>query len=182
MRRLLSILLLGGRQLVGPDAQRPGVRPQGLDGHHAGSFSQRMDQAGIPHHQPLDPGVAMEGGHGQQGARLRGRHGHEFFRYDRELADIIFHAEFRFTKIENGKGYNSGVMVRNSADGTIWHQAQAGEESAGWLFGNSPVKGVPTRVNFRSQMKGTPVKPAGEWNVYEMTAQGPKITLWVNAW
>ena len=70
--------------------------------------------------------------------------------------------------------------MRNSADGTIWHQAQAGEQSAGWLFGNSPVKGVPQRVMFRAQMKGRPVKPAGEWNVYEMRAEGPKITLWVN--
>src|SRR5690349_10502112 len=55
-----------------------------------------------------------------------GNGGHEWLRYDRELGDVIFHAEFRFTPIASGTGYNSGVMVRNSLDGQIWHQAQAG--------------------------------------------------------
>ena len=106
--------------------------------------------------------------------------GHEWLRYDKELADLIFHAEYRFTKIEGGKGYNSGVMVRNSADGKIWHQAQAGDASGGYLIGDTLVNGVMQRFNQRPQLKGNAVKPAGEWNVYELRAEGPKITLWVN--
>src|SRR5262249_41524163 len=49
---------------------------------------------------------------------------HEMLLYDREIADGIFHVEWRFKKLEGKKGYNSGVYVRNSADGKIWHQAQ----------------------------------------------------------
>ncbi len=109
-----------------------------------------------------------------------GNRGHEWLRYDKELANIILHVEFRFAKIEGGKGYNSGVMIRNSADGTIWHQAQAGEQESGFLFGGTQFKGAPQRFNLRSKMTAKPVKPAGEWNVYELRAEGPKITLWVN--
>jgi len=106
--------------------------------------------------------------------------GHEWLRYDKELGDAIFHAEFRFAKIEGGRGYNSGVMLRNSADGLIYFQAQAGEEGTGWLFGSSPVDGQAQRFNLRAAMKENRVKPAGEWNVFEMRAQGPKMIVWVN--
>jgi hypothetical protein len=110
-----------------------------------------------------------------------GDRGHEWLRYDKELTDLIFHAEYRFTKIEGGKGYNSGVMVRNSADGVIWHQGQAGDASGGFLIGGTLVKGALQRFNMRSKMPAVnPVKPAGEWNVYELRAEGPKIALWVN--
>jgi hypothetical protein len=109
-----------------------------------------------------------------------GNRGHEWLRYDKELTDSIFHVEFRFRKIENGKGYNSGVMIRNSADGLIWHQAQAGEQGTGWLFGATVIDGKNQRINFRSAMKDDRVKPAGEWNTFELTARGPRITAWVN--
>lgn len=109
-----------------------------------------------------------------------GNRGHEWLRYDKELGDAVFHVEFRFTKIENGKGYNSGVMLRNSADGLVYFQAQAGEEGTGWLFGSSVVDGQAKRFNLRADMKENRVKPAGEWNVFEMRAEGPKMTVWVN--
>ena len=109
-----------------------------------------------------------------------GNRGHEWLRYDKELANAIFHAEYRFTKIEGGKGYNSGVMLRNSADGAVYFQAQAGEEGTGWLFGSSMIGGQPQRFNLRSEMKENRVKPAGEWNVFEVRAEGPKMTVWVN--
>jgi hypothetical protein len=109
-----------------------------------------------------------------------GNRGHEWLRYDKELANAIFHAEYRFTKIEGGKGYNSGVMLRNSADGAVYFQAQAGEEGTGWLFGSSMIGGQPQRFNLRSEMKENRVKPAGEWNVFEVRAEGPKMSVWVN--
>ena len=109
-----------------------------------------------------------------------GNRGHEWLRYDKELANAILHAEYRFTKIEGGKGYNSGVMLRNSADGAVYFQAQAGEEGTGWLFGSSMIGGQPQRFNLRSEMKENRVKPAGEWNVFEVRAEGPKMSVWVN--
>jgi hypothetical protein len=109
-----------------------------------------------------------------------GNRGHEWLRYDKELGDAIFHVEFRFTKIEAGKGYNSGVMLRNSGDGAVWYQAQAGAEGTGWLFGGEVIDGQPKSFNLRSTMKENRVKPAGEWNVFEMRSEGPKMIVWVN--
>lgn len=109
-----------------------------------------------------------------------GDKGHEYLRYDKELANLILHVEWRFVPIAGGKGYNSGVMVRNNADGSIWHQAQVGDASGGFLMGDTLVGGSKQRVNLRAQMKENRVKPAGEWNTYEIRAEGPKMTLWVN--
>jgi len=105
--------------------------------------------------------------------------GHEMFRYGPELADFIVHAEWRFTKLEGDKQYNSGVFVRTSADGATWVQAQTGP-AGGYLFGAVPVNGKPGRVNLRDKMTENRVTPAGEWNTYEIRAAGGTITLWVN--
>jgi hypothetical protein len=106
--------------------------------------------------------------------------GHDWLRYDREQADCIFHVEWRFTPVEGKSGYNSGVFVRNSADGTVWHQAQVGSGSGGYFFGQTLAGGAPKGINFRPQLKAERVKPAGEWNTYEITAQGKTLRLWVN--
>jgi hypothetical protein len=109
-----------------------------------------------------------------------GSGGHEWLRYDRELADFIFHVEWRLVPKEGGKGYNSGVFMRNSADGVIWHQAQVGSASGGFIFGDTPVAGKTQRINLRPQMTSMPVKPAGEWNTYQITAKGRTLSVWVN--
>ena len=75
--------------------------------------------------------------------------------------------------------YNSGIYVRTSADGAIWHQAQTGP-AGGFLFGNTLVNGVAKRVNLRQAMSENRVKPAGEWNTYEVRAVGRRLSLWVN--
>ncbi len=106
--------------------------------------------------------------------------GHEMLRYNREFTNFIFHVEYSFTRLAGDAKYNSGIFVRNNADGSIWHQAQAGSSSGGYLFGNTPVNGNPQRINLRDQMKENRVKPAGEWNTFEIRADGRKISLWVN--
>jgi Domain of Unknown Function (DUF1080) len=105
---------------------------------------------------------------------------HEWLRWDEELSDGIFHVEWRFTIVPGKKGYNSGVYARNSADATIYHQAQTGDASGGYLFGNTKVDGTPKRFNLSKQHPETRVKPAGEWNVFEITCRGKEMTLWVN--
>ena len=57
---------------------------------------------------------------------------------------------------------------------------QIGDASGGYLFGNTLLKGVVQRVNLRDQLKENRVKPAGEWNIYEIRAVGPKLSAWVN--
>jgi hypothetical protein len=105
--------------------------------------------------------------------------GHEWLRYTTEFADAVFHVEFRFTKLDGEPAYNAGVFIRSSADGTIWHQAQA-TPAGGFLFGSTLVNGAAQRFNTRDKLIDKRVKPAGEWNVYELTAVGRKLSAWVN--
>jgi len=104
--------------------------------------------------------------------------GHEMLRYDRELRNGILHVEFRFVPVTKpNPKYNSGVFIRNSADGTIWHQCQL-TLNGGNLFGNSPTGGTLKR--FKTHVDGHPMKPAGEWNTVEVTAQGTTLRVWLN--
>jgi hypothetical protein len=180
MRRVISLLLLLG---VGCWAQTPSALesdPKGWTDIMPDPSLKGWTRLPFLTTSPLDPVSQWKVDTANGILLCGGDHGHEFFRYDKELTDIIFHAEWRYTVIPNGKGYNSGIMVRNSADGTVWHQAQAGEQDTGYLFGTSLANGAPRRFNLRAQMKEKPVKPAGEWNVTEMRAEGPKITVWIN--
>jgi hypothetical protein len=110
----------------------------------------------------------------------QGDGGHEWLRWDKELEDCIFHVEWRFTVVPGKKSYNSGIYARNSSDAHIYHQAQTGDGSGGYLFGNTPVKGTIKRFNLSKQQAASRVKPAGEWNVFEITCRGKEMTLWVN--
>ena len=100
-------------------------------------------------------------------------------RYGPELGDFIVHAEWRFTKLESDKAYNSGLFARASADGSTWFQAQTGA-TGGYLFGVFPVNGKPSRVNLRDKMVENRVKPAGEWNHYRVVCNDGSLKLSVN--
>jgi len=107
--------------------------------------------------------------------------GHDMLLFDKEIGDAVFHVEFCYTKIAGKTGYNSGAYVRNSRDGAIWHQAQLGDASGGYLFGETAGADNPkTFFSLDKQMTGQRVKPAGEWNTLEITARGKVLTLWVN--
>jgi len=41
------------------------------------------------------------------------------FRHATEWGDHILHVEWRFTKLEGERPYNSGIYVRTGADGAI---------------------------------------------------------------
>jgi hypothetical protein len=110
----------------------------------------------------------------------RGDGGHEWLRWDEPVEDGVFHVEWRFTPVPGKKGYNSGVYTRNSPDAAYYHQAQTGDASGGYLFGNTPVNGSPKRFNLQAKSGPTRVKPAGEWNTFELTSRGKIVTLWVN--
>lgn len=108
-----------------------------------------------------------------------GRSGtHEMLRYDRELGDFVWHVEWRFVDPEK-RGWNSGIYARIAPDRRFWHQAQVGNASGGYWFGY--VQDGPDGM-IRKQLspRANRVKPVGEWNSYEITARGDKLTLWVN--
>ncbi len=107
--------------------------------------------------------------------------GHDMLLLDKEIGDAVFHVEFCYTKVEGKSGYNSGIYVRNSKDGAIWHQAQIGNASGGYLFGETPgADGKKKFFTLTKQVTNSRVKPAGEWNTIEITAKGQVLTLWVN--
>jgi hypothetical protein len=106
--------------------------------------------------------------------------GHEWLRYDRELGDFVLQVDWRFTpKSPEEKRYNSGVGVRLSKLGEIWYQAQTGLPGA-YLFGANFADGAIRSFNLMKQMTENRVKPAGEWNHFEIRAEGDRITLSVN--
>ena len=102
---------------------------------------------------------------------------HEWLRYDEELSDFILHVEWK-AEARDGE-YNGGIGVRMSPYGEIWHQAQT-SLGGGYLFGVSFKEGRLQRVGLRQDMSENRLKPAGEWNVYEIRCEGPTISLWVN--
>jgi hypothetical protein len=105
---------------------------------------------------------------------------HEMLLFDKEFGDGILHVEWRFQPVEGKKGYNSGVYVRNSADGAVWHQAQVGNKNVGYLFGQTLDKdGKKGGFNSKASVPQRG-KDAGEWNTFEITCKGKTIALWVN--
>jgi hypothetical protein len=110
----------------------------------------------------------------------QGNGGHEWLRLDQVLSDFILHVEWRFTPVPGKNGYNSGVYVRNSSDAKMWHQAQCGDSSGGFLFGESLFTYAHKPFNLKKELRQQRVKPAGEWNTYEITCKGRHVTLWVN--
>ena len=143
------------------------------------SFSQ-WTRVAIPPEKALDPVSQWSVDVPRRIVTCEGNHGHEWLRYNRELADYILHVEWRFTKREGLKGYNSGVFVRNSADGRVWQQAQVGAGNDGYIFGQTLIGGKPSEMKFSPKPKINHIKPPGEWNTYEIRCQGPRITLSVN--
>ncbi len=113
-----------------------------------------------------------------------GTGGHDWLRWDRELGDFVYHVEWRFTP-GTKSGYNSGIYARNSADGVVWHQAQTGDGSGGYLFGETMAGGKLKFFNLDKPEDGKSgkakrVNRAGEWNTFEIRCQGKDMTLTVN--
>ena len=105
---------------------------------------------------------------------------HEWLRYNQELGDFVLQVDWRYTpRGPEEKRYNSGIGIRLSKLGEIWVQAQAGL-AGGYLFGENFANGAIQRFNLSKEMKENRIKPAGEWNHYEIRAQGDRITLAVN--
>jgi hypothetical protein len=111
----------------------------------------------------------------------RGDGGHDWLRWDKEMGDFVYHVEWKFTPVTTGKkSYNSGIYVRNSADAKVWHQAQVGGGPDAFLFGDTLVNGELKRINLTKAQADKRVRPAGEWNTFEVTCRGKDISLWVN--
>jgi hypothetical protein len=95
------------------------------------------------------------------------------------FGDYVLEVDFRFAPKGADVKYNSGIGIRLSPAGELWTQAQTGP-TGGFLFGVNLVEGVLQRFNLMKEMKENRIKPAGEWNHYEIRVQGDTVRLSVN--
>ena len=175
---LLSISLWLTISFWGQDV-RPSGAPGWVDILPSASFAN-WTRVAIPPDKALDPVSQWSVDVPSRVVICEGNHGHEWLRYNRELGDFVLHVEWRFTKREGLKGYNSGVFVRNDATGRVWHQAQVGAGNDGYIFGQTLIGGKLSELKFSPKPAVNHIKPPGEWNTYAIRCQGPKITLSVN--
>lgn len=140
----------------------------------------KWTRVAIPPDKPLNPDSQWKVDRASRTLICEGNRGHEWLRYNREFGDAIFHVEWCFTKGEGLKGYNSGVFVRNDADGRVWLQAQVGAGNDGFLFGQTLLDGKLTAMKLEPKPKVNHIKPAGDWNTYDVRCLGPQVTLLVN--
>ena len=109
-----------------------------------------------------------------------GNGGHEWLRFNREFANFSFQVKWRFTPVTTSNpAYNSGVFFRNNLDGSIWHQAQT-KLDGGYIFGQTPIDGKLKYFDLKKDMIENRVKPAGEWNDYDIRCVGDTCALAVN--
>jgi len=104
---------------------------------------------------------------------------------DEERGDGIFHVEWRWGKDQGEKpNYNGGIYLRCAPDIKTWIQAQVSRAQpkppvVGDLIGMIVVDGKPTRVD-KLQAGPSREAPVGDWNTYEITCKGSRISLSVN--
>jgi hypothetical protein len=133
----------------------------------------------IPPIDGLNPKMQWRVDSAQHALICSGDGGHEWLRYDRELGDFVLQVDFRYTpRGPEEKRYNSGIGVRLSKYGELWVQAQAG--LTGYLFGTNFTDGAIKSFNLSKEVKENRVKPAGEWNHYEIRVQGDRVSLSIN--
>jgi hypothetical protein len=148
-----------------------------------GSAGPKLDgwsRKPVPADKPLDPKSQWALDQATGYLVCQGDGGHEWLRLDQVVTDCIVHVEWRFIPVAGKKSYDSGVFVRSSSDGKIWHQAECGDASGGYLFGETLSSYEMKPFDLKGEMQANRVKPAGEWNTYELTCKGRSVTLWVN--
>lgn len=175
MRRALSLFVLigAGMEALHGTATGQEITPDGSFAHWTRVPMKPASALDPVSQWSVENGVLVCSGKGN----------HEFLRYDRELKDFAYHVEWRFTRLEGEPRYNSGVYVRNSADGSEWYQAQIGAPGNGGFFfyDLTGPDGAKKRVSLKQQMPPVnPVRPPGAWNIYDIRAEGPHLTLTVN--
>src|SRR3954468_11513726 len=100
---------------------------------------------------------------------------------DEERGDGIFHVEWRWGKDQGEKpNYNGGIYLRSAPDGKTWIQAQVAKGAkppgVGDLIGMLMADGKPTRTD-KLQAGPSREAPVGDWNTYDVTCRGKKISL-----
>jgi hypothetical protein len=177
---IVVVFLLVGIVMVPPQENHAAPTPSGWIDIMPGPSLNNWTRVAFPPSRPLPSHSQWSVDTATHTLVCAGNGGHEWLRYDKELRNFLFHVEWRLTPHKAGKGYNSGVFVRNDRNGNIWYQAQVGDAGGGYWFGNNPEGKELKRFSLHSQMTTNPVKHAGEWNTFDIRCQGAKIILKVN--
>jgi len=104
--------------------------------------------------------------------------GFGFLRYDREVCDFVLKLEYRMTK-----NCNSGVGIRtvkykdtaNSRPSYAAYEIQILDDA-----GKKPDEHSSMSLYRYLAASANAVKPAGEWNQFEIECRGPKIRIVLN--
>lgn len=104
---------------------------------------------------------------------------HEMLLHRTPKADGVLHVEWRY--IGTLPKPNSGVFVRTAPDASAWFQAQLASSGLGTFFGTSPDSDKGKPIRHAAGFKHPELqRPAGEWNVLEITCRGDALSLWLN--
>lgn len=167
-----AFLLLATFVLVGPaPAQSIDMFPE--------NYRQMWTRIAVPPANPLSKADQWHIDARKGQVVCDGNQGHEWLRFNHELTNFDFKVEWRFTPVPGATKYNSGVFFRNNRDGSIWHQAQT-SLNGGYIFANTLVNGKMQRVNLQKEMTQNRIKPAGQWNAYDIRCMGGACALAVN--
>lgn len=104
----------------------------------------------------------------------------EWLRLDQVLLDFAMHVEWRIVPDPDVKEPDGGVYFRNSNDAGFRHEARLGDAAGGYLVGATYANLQTKPFDLAAEVAENRVKPAGEWNAYELTVKGRSVALWVN--
>jgi hypothetical protein len=108
-----------------------------------------------------------------------------YIRTEKDYTNYVLKLEWRFPE----KPGNSGVLLRTVGDDKVWPksieaQLQSGKAGDFWLIDGVKLDTPPDRVDQKTPRHRNHTKPnerpLGEWNEYEITVDGGKVSLKVN--
>jgi hypothetical protein len=108
-----------------------------------------------------------------------------YIRTEKDYKSFVLKLEWRWSP-ETKKTGNSGCLVRVQSPDKVWPksvEAQLQHENAGdfWNIEEFQMKTEASRLNGRNTKKTHGAeRPVGEWNEYEIIADGPNVILKVN--
>jgi hypothetical protein len=108
-----------------------------------------------------------------------------YIRTKETYGDFVLKVQWRFSPVTK-QGGNSGVLVRVRGEDRVWPtsveaQLQSGSAGDFWNIGGVAMTTDPARTNGRNTRRThTAERPVGEWNEYEIIADGGTVVLRVN--
>lgn len=102
---------------------------------------------------------------------------HELLLFRKPKKDGVIHVEWRY--VGDLPKPNAGLFMRTTDDAQTWLQAHMSTSGLGSLAGTIH-RAEGDRKMRAGEKRPELQRPAGEWNIMEVTCRGQEITLWVN--